>query len=88
MKKEKPGQTLSVWIDEGVAESLTILAKKVGITRSKLVSNILEVAANDLRTLDKVGVLKLTVLLRDMQEEFKKRFKKAEVISEALELEE
>lgn len=88
MKKEKQGQTISVWVSEELAEDLATLAKKAGITRSKLASNILEVATKDLKTLNKVGVLKLTVLLRDMQDALKKRFKKAEAISEALELEE
>ncbi|GEM_PF-4806835 len=55
MKRGSQGQTLSVWIDEDVAESLTILAMKAGITRSKPVSNILEMATNDLKALDKVG---------------------------------
>ncbi len=88
MKKDKPGQTLSVWVDEELTESLTLLAKKAGITRSKLVSNILQVATEDLKSLDRVGVLKVTLLLRDMQDALKKRFKKAEAISEALEIEE
>jgi hypothetical protein len=36
----------------------------------------------------RLGVLRLTVLLRDMHEAFMKRFKKAEALSEVLELEE
>jgi hypothetical protein len=88
MKKEKQGQTLSVWVDEKILCDLDALAKKAGITRSKLVSNILDVATGELKTLEKVGVLRVTLLLRDLKDAFQRRFRKAEIVSEMLEIDE
>jgi hypothetical protein len=87
VKKSKHGQTLSVWVDEDVLNDLDLLAKKAGITRSKIVCNILEVATSELKALDKVGILRVTLFLRDLEEVIKKRLKKAELLSEALDLE-
>lgn len=66
-KKEEKGRTVSLWLDKDLVERLDKLAKKGGITRSKLLANMIELSAKSLERADAVGILSLSLLIRDFE---------------------
>jgi hypothetical protein len=48
---------VSFWVDKELADNLDYLADKAGITKSKLLSNMVEAAVHDTLILDKIGAI-------------------------------
>ena len=65
MKKQKT-KKISIDIPVETLKKLDLLAEMADMPRQKLISNILEVNAKSLMDCKKVGILHLTVLLRDL----------------------
>ena len=70
MKKQKT-KKISIDIPVETLKKLDLLAEMADMPRQKLISNILEVDADTLMDCKKVGILHLTVLLRDLRETMK-----------------
>jgi hypothetical protein len=70
MKKQKT-KKISIDIPVETLKKLDLLAEMADMPRQKLISNILEVNAKSLMDCRKVGILHLTVLLRDLSETMK-----------------
>jgi hypothetical protein len=70
MKKQKT-KKISLDIPVETLKKLDLLAEMADMPRQKLISNILEVDADTLMDCKKVGILHLTVLLRDLSETMK-----------------
>lgn len=66
--KKKNGQTVSIWMDQNLLADVDRLAEKAGLTRSKMISNMVEVATNSLTKADSVGIVSIAILLRDFEE--------------------
>ena len=70
--KEKDGKVvISLWIDKELVEKLDYFADKAGITRSKILSNIIEAAVHDLGILSKLGIMRIVKFFLDMREAIK-----------------
>lgn len=70
--KEKDGKVVvSLWIDKELVNKLDSFADKVGITRSKILSNIIEAAVHDLGIMEKTGVLSIAKFYLDIREAIK-----------------
>lgn len=67
-KKEKKLRVISICLPEEVISQLDHLAEKADMSRSKLISNLVEVVTPDLIRCDKIGLWKFNILLRDFQE--------------------
>lgn len=67
-KDKKPGRPVSIWMSEESIEKAERLAAKGGLSKSRLLANVLEVSLGELEFCNKVGILSLGLLLRDMQE--------------------
>lgn len=59
---------ISLWVDSEVLERIDDLAKMGGITRTKLMNNMLDETSKTLRACGKVGILQVSLLIRDMGE--------------------
>ena len=70
MKKQKT-KKISIDIPFETLKKLDLLAELADIPRQKLIANILEVNAEALMDCRKVGILHLTLLLRDLSETMK-----------------
>jgi hypothetical protein len=71
-EKEKDEKVVvSIWVDKKVVKDLDYIADKGGLTRSKLLSNILEASAHDLMELDKLGVIRMSTFFWDMRDALK-----------------
>jgi hypothetical protein len=60
-----------VWVNRECLEAAGRLAKKAGMSRNRLLANVLEVNIESLEASDKVGVFQLSFLLRDLAERLK-----------------
>jgi len=78
--KEKPkrGINVSVWLDQELTEEIEELAEKLGYSRSKLIEKIMKMSLSDIKILEKTGVLKITVIMLDLKEKWKKVFRETE----------
>jgi metal-responsive CopG/Arc/MetJ family transcriptional regulator len=68
MNKKKEKVSLSLWIDKDLAEKIGELAIKGDMSRSRLCANLLEMGIEELIRMDKVGIYRLGIMLRDMRE--------------------
>ena len=79
MKKQRT-KKISIDIPVDTLKKLDLLAGLADIPRQKLIANILEVDADTLMDCKKVGILHLTVLLRDLNKTMKEWAKKTREI--------
>lgn len=66
--KKKNGRTVGLWLEQDLIARLDALAEKAGITRSKMMANIIELNVKSLERADSVGILSMALLIRDLQE--------------------
>jgi hypothetical protein len=78
MKKGKP---VTIWLDEETIKRLDRVKATVGISRSRMVENLLLVGLDSADTLRKIGILPIAVLFRDIGEGIKKRLAEVERIT-------
>jgi hypothetical protein len=71
-EKEKDEKVVvSIWVDKKTVTDLDYIADKAGLTRSKLLSNVLEASAHDLIVLDKCGVIRMSAFFWDLRDALK-----------------
>jgi hypothetical protein len=74
MKKTEPstdGRRVTIWLPEGLIARADRLAEKAEMERGRLLRNIIEVGVETLEDTQKVGLLQVSLLLRDMAESLK-----------------
>ena len=59
IKRVEKGTPVTVWLDEDTLELIDGLAEKADMSRSRLLRNLIKVGADELRTMDKWGLIKL-----------------------------
>lgn len=64
----KDGRTKAVWLDHTTAEKIERISRKLGMTDSHLMKNLLLCGLQDAELLEKMGVLTLAMLLRKAKE--------------------
>jgi len=73
MSKRSPEVSeFSLRIPKQLTKDLDRYAKKMGISRNSLARNLLEIGVDDLRMLDRVGLLVVGRGLRDLVEKIKR----------------
>jgi len=68
VKDETEGVRVNVYFDESVIVSVDWLAEKAGISRSRLVSNLVAEGVKGLERAELVGILDFALLMRDFGE--------------------
>lgn len=69
--KKGSKRQVSMYLDAELVEMLDAAAEKADITRHKLMENLLKVSLEELMTVDKLGLFKFSLILRDMHEGLK-----------------
>ena len=64
---------LTIWLDKGVALRAERLAEKGGLTRSKFLSNLIEVGIEEVEWADKMGLWALGRVYQDFRERLRKK---------------
>lgn len=67
-KGDRVGVRLNIYLDEEVNAKIERLATKAGISRSKLISNIMMESVTALERAEMVGILDMALLMRDFGE--------------------
>lgn len=65
-------QAVTIWIKKDLVDRIDKLAEKADITRSKLITNLVDVGVEEVEVLDTLGVLAVAKVFEDMRERFKK----------------
>ena len=65
-------QTVTCWVDKKFVNRIDKLSEKAGLTRSKLVENLLEVAVGEMELMRSLGILSTAIVFRDLKENIKK----------------
>jgi metal-responsive CopG/Arc/MetJ family transcriptional regulator len=61
-------QAVTIWIKKDLVEKIDRLAAKGELTRSKLISNLVEVGAEELVAMDKVGFWAMAKIFEDIRQ--------------------
>ena len=69
--KKRNGRTVGLWLEKDLIARVDALAAKAGISRSKLMANIIELNMKSLERADSVGILSMAILIRDLEEGLK-----------------
>ena len=67
-KEENDRMAVTLWIEKSTVKRLDVLAEKGSLTRSKLLTNLVEASLEELEAMDKMGVLATVIVLRDFVE--------------------
>jgi predicted DNA-binding protein len=73
-------QAVTIWIDKSLAERIEKLAQKGDITRSKLITNIIEVGVEEIEIMDKMGFWAPARIFEDIRQWLKKRHEKGKTV--------
>lgn len=73
-------QAVTIWIDKSMVERIEKLAQKGDITRSKLITNIIEVNVGELEAMNKMGVWATARVFRDIGESLRRRHGKGKTV--------
>ena len=66
---------LTIWLDKGVALRAERLAEKGGLTRSRFLSNLIEVGIEEVEVADKIGLWALGRVFQDFRERLKRKIR-------------
>lgn len=66
--RKEEGQSVSCWIKKSTVEEIDRIADRAGLTRSQLITNMLEVSVNSLTKAESYGILSIALLLRNFNE--------------------
>jgi metal-responsive CopG/Arc/MetJ family transcriptional regulator len=71
-KVKEPKQQYTLMLKPSVVEEIDKLAGKLELSRSQLMSNLIESGLEDAKLLEKIGVLKLAMLGDKISQKFKR----------------
>lgn len=75
-KKATPTRiTVGIWLDQDLVERIDLIAKKVGLTRSKLTANIIESGIPELKFFEKIGAVDVVMFIEDLKNRQIKKWK-------------
>ena len=78
-------QAVTVWLSKDLVEKLDRFAEDGGLTRSKLIANILDVGIEELVIMDKFGVWAIAKIFEDIRQRLRGDKGKARVKKKAKE---
>jgi len=81
MRCRNRGKVITIWVDEETVRRLDKVAKKIGISRSKLMENLTLIGLEEAETMGKIGVLQLAVILAEIKEKIGKRLDRLETMA-------
>lgn len=68
---KKDGRTISLWLEGDLVARVDALAEKAGVSRSKILANMIAMNVKSLERADSVGILSMAILIRDLEEGLK-----------------
>jgi metal-responsive CopG/Arc/MetJ family transcriptional regulator len=78
-KEKEPKHQFSVMLKPSVVDEIDKFADKYNLTRSQLMANMMEAGLDEMRTLDKIGVIPLIYHGTNIMKKFKEALFKGKV---------
>ena len=78
LTESKQGDSITIRLDQEVVNELEEWAKRLGLTRSKLVQSLFDIVSNDLRILNRIGMVNLVLMTEKIKEIWRKQLKETE----------
>jgi predicted DNA-binding protein len=76
-------RALTFWVAKKIVQEIDNISGEVGLTRSRLVRNMIAVSVEELEALNKIHLLSQSALMKDMgkqmEKQYKREFKKAKL---------
>lgn len=66
-------QAVTIWIKKDLVSKIDALAEKGDLTRSKLISNLVEVGVEELTVMNKVGLWAMAKIYEDIRQRLRAR---------------
>jgi len=66
-------QAVTIWVDKGLVVKIEALAEKGGLTRSKIITNLIDVGVEELEAMNKLGLWATLRVFEDIRQWLKKR---------------
>ncbi len=73
-------QAVTIWINKGLVERIEKLAVKGDLTRSKLITNIIEVGVEELEVMNKFGLWSTARIFENIRQWLRKRHEKGKKV--------
>jgi metal-responsive CopG/Arc/MetJ family transcriptional regulator len=64
-------QAVTIWIDKNLVKQIDLLAGKGDLTRSKLIANLVEIGAEELMVMNKVGIWAMARIYENIRQRLK-----------------
>ena len=71
--KTKGSETITVWIKQDVLDLLDKFARDIGVSKNRLIRNLINAGLTEIRAQDTIGLVKLNFLINDFKERWKKK---------------
>lgn len=75
MKRAGPKDQISITLDKAILEYLDKQAVRLHIPRSRLIENCILLAVDDMKLLEKLGLIDAAMIIRKVQDRLKKELK-------------
>jgi hypothetical protein len=72
-KEKEPKHQFSVMLKPSKVEEIDKYAEKYNLTRSQLMANLMEIGLDEMRTLDKIGIVPLVYQSSNIMKKFKEK---------------
>jgi hypothetical protein len=72
-KEKEPKHQFSVMLKPSKVEEIDKFADKYNLTRSQLMANLMEIGLDEMRTLDKIGIVPLVYQSSNIMKKFKEK---------------
>lgn len=70
MERAPDSKSVSLWMSKDLIKRLDAIADATGLTRSRLLLNIVTVGVEEVEAMDKLGLLKAAKLVQELREKF------------------
>ena len=67
-KSKEAKQQYTVMLKPSIVEEIDRIAERIGLTRSQLLGNMLEIGLEEARAMEKLGILNTVVIMRKIKE--------------------
>lgn len=72
----KEGAKMSIWLEPETKAEIERLAGRIGITPSRFCRNLVLIGLDEMKTMEKVGVLQLAIMFEELRLRVRDRFGK------------
>ena len=70
-ERSRKGNTISIWLNREIQDNLDDSAKRVNLSRNKLIENLLDVGLEEIGILKHVGIFRLSMAIENLRQQWR-----------------